>query len=184
MVGPRACNVVVLAVGVVLAAGCSLVSPRALASGEPERPGRWTDPPVGQTVDLSESEWRQRLTAEEFRVLRRRGTERAFTGRFHDHHEPGTYRCAGCGQPLFSSAHKFDSGTGWPSFDRPISGRVASETDDSYGMARTEVHCARCGGHLGHVFDDGPTATRNRYCINSIALDFERSRRTTRTDPG
>jgi peptide-methionine (R)-S-oxide reductase len=107
-------------------------------------------------------------------VLRQEGTESAFTGRWHDNHARGIYRCAGCGAPLFHSAHKFESGTGWPSFYRPIEeGRVERDVDSSHGMVRNEVHCARCGGHLGHVFDDGPRPTGLRYCINSISLDFE-----------
>lgn len=143
-------------------------------SAEPEHPERWSDPPVGEELDLSESQWRERLTAEEFHVLREQGTERAFTGRWHDHHGEGIYRCAGCGAPLFSSAHKFDSGTGWPSYYRPIAeGRVETEPDRSMGVTRTEVHCARCGGHLGHVFEDGPPPTGLRYCLNSVALDFD-----------
>ena len=160
-----------------VAAACSVPAPLVRASDEPERPSRWADPPASETINISEAEWRRRLSAEEFRVLRRAGTERAFTGRFHDHHGRGIYRCAGCGQPLFSSEHKFDSGTGWPSFDRPIRGRVDSESDTSLGMVRTEVHCHRCGGHLGHVFDDGPPSTGKRFCINSISLDFEPSER-------
>lgn len=154
--------------------GCG--SPGASAQDDAERPERFSDPPLGARLSLSEAEWRQRLTTSEYHVLREQGTERAFTGRFHDHHERGTYRCAGCGAPLFRSEHKFDSGTGWPSFDRPIQGRVDREVDRSLGVVRTEVRCACCGGHLGHVFDDGPTATRLRYCINSVSLDFDPDR--------
>jgi len=119
-----------------------------------------------------ESEER-RLTPEQHRVLRGKGTERAFTGRYWDHHEPGTYLCAGCGAVLFRSEDKFDSGSGWPSYTRPaLEGAVEREEDRSLGLARTEVHCARCGGHLGHVFPDGPAPTGLRYCINSASLDF------------
>jgi peptide-methionine (R)-S-oxide reductase len=125
-------------------------------------------------TDLTEEEWRSRLAPDRFRVLRQKGTERAFSGRYHDHDEEGTYRCAGCGLALFSSDDKFHSGTGWPSYTRPVDpGHVEREADHSHGMTRTEVLCSRCGGHLGHVFDDGPRPTGLRYCINSLSLEFE-----------
>lgn len=133
-------------------------------------------PPVGEKLELSESEWRQRLTREQFRVLRQEGTERAFSGAYHDEHRAGTYYCAGCGAPLYSSRHKFDSGTGWPSFYQAVEdGRVERRSDRSHGMVRTELVCARCEGHLGHVFRDGPPPTGDRHCINSVSLTFEPS---------
>lgn len=131
-------------------------------------------PPVGDKLVLSDEEWQKRLTPEQYKVLRRKGTEPAFCGGYTatKTHGPGTYHCTGCGAPLFTAKTKFDSGTGWPSFWEQIPGRVASEEDRSYGMVRTEVHCARCGGHLGHLFDDGPAPTGQRYCINAVSLSF------------
>jgi peptide-methionine (R)-S-oxide reductase len=125
-------------------------------------------------VQKTEEEWRRELTPEQYRVLREKGTERPFTGELNDMKEPGRYRCAGCGAELFSSDAKFESGTGWPSFYRPAEGEaVDTEEDSSFFMRRTEVLCSRCGGHLGHVFEDGPQPTGLRYCINSCALEFE-----------
>jgi peptide-methionine (R)-S-oxide reductase len=127
-------------------------------------------------VEKTADEWRKILTPEQFRVLREKGTERAYSGPLWDNHERGVYRCAGCGQPLFTSDTKFESGTGWPSFWEPADPQVvATQRDFSWGMFRTEVHCSRCGGHLGHVFDDGPKPTGQRYCMNSAALTFEKA---------
>jgi peptide-methionine (R)-S-oxide reductase len=124
-------------------------------------------------IEKSDAEWRRDLTAEQYRVLRKHGTERAGTSPLNNEHRDGTFRCAGCGEPLFSSATKFDSGTGWPSFYQPIDGAVGVSTDRSFFMTRTEVHCARCEGHLGHVFPDGPAPTGQRYCMNGVAMRFE-----------
>lgn len=123
---------------------------------------------------LSETEWRERLSPEQYHVLREGGTERAFTGQYEKNKAPGLYRCAGCGAPLFDAATKYDSGSGWPSYYQPVAGEAVEEiTDMSHGMVRTEVRCAKCEGHLGHVFPDGPNPTGLRYCINSASLDFE-----------
>ncbi len=123
--------------------------------------------------DKTEAEWKACLTPMQYRVLRKHGTERAFTGEYWDSKTPGTYRCAGCGESLFRSDHKFESGTGWPSYWQPVDGGVETKDDRSWFMKRTEVHCSSCGGHLGHVFPDGPQPTGLRYCINSAALKLE-----------
>lgn len=125
-------------------------------------------------IKKSETEWRDALSPDQFHVLREAGTERAFTGKYWNNHATGMYHCAGCGAPLFASDTKFDSGTGWPSFTRPVeSGAVSEHRDTTHGMVRTEVRCAHCEGHLGHVFPDGPGPEGLRYCMNSAALDFK-----------
>ena len=123
-------------------------------------------------IQKSEQEWQEVLTPEQFKVLRKHGTERAGTSPLDKNYDDGTYQCAGCGQPLFTSETKFDSGTGWPSFYKPIEGAIDTTTDRSLFMSRTEVHCSRCGGHLGHVFNDGPKPTGQRYCMNGVSLEF------------
>ena len=124
-------------------------------------------------IPKTEDEWRARLSPEQFDVLRKHGTERAGTSPLNREHRPGVFRCAGCGQELFDSKTKFESGTGWPSFWAPLENAVETKTDRNYGMVRTEVHCSRCAGHLGHVFEDGPRPTGLRYCMNGVSLAFE-----------
>ncbi len=123
-------------------------------------------------VALGDEEWRQRLTSAQYSVLREHGTERAGTSPLDKEYGPGLYHCAGCGQPVFDAATKFDSGTGWPSFSAPLDDGVETTSDRSFFMVRTEVHCRQCGGHLGHAFDDGPKPTGQRYCLNGVALEF------------
>jgi peptide-methionine (R)-S-oxide reductase len=129
---------------------------------------------MSKKINKSNIEWKNELTKEQYRILREKLTEAPFSGNYWNNKKKGVYRCAGCGQPLFDSDTKFESGTGWPSFYAPIDeDNVAKESDRSFGMKRTEVLCSKCGGHLGHVFKDGPKPTGDRYCINSISLDFE-----------
>jgi len=128
---------------------------------------------VKRPMPESEEEWKKMLTPQQYRILRGKGTEMAFTGEYLHEKADGTYACAACGNPLFASDAKFDSGTGWPSFDQALPGAIETHNDTSHGMVRTEITCARCGSHLGHVFDDGPTKTGKRYCINSVCLDLE-----------
>ncbi|MEM1207620.1 MAG: peptide-methionine (R)-S-oxide reductase MsrB [Acidobacteriota bacterium] len=127
-------------------------------------------------IPKTDADWRERLTPEQYRIARQQGTERAFTGAYWNHKEPGVYRCIGCDAELFRSEEKFDSGTGWPSFFDAEKANVETQTDTSHGMVRTEVHCRRCGSHLGHVFPDGPGPSGLRYCINSASLKFVRGR--------
>ena len=159
---------------------CAFVLGRFALAGETPPPQDVDDsaktypsPSKDGTVALSDEQWKERLSSEEHRILRKQGTERAFTGDLWNHKEAGTYVCAACGLDLFASDTKFKSGTGWPSYYQPIEPAAVGEHEDrAYGTLRTEVHCARCGGHLGHVFDDGPQPTGLRYCINSLSLDF------------
>ncbi len=182
--GANPAVVVAISVGLVLAA--MVVGPLIARAGDRKpNPGQkgnqmnravqvHKDDPSVDKVVKSDAEWRRELAPEEYHVLRQKGTEPPFSGDLVNNHAEGVYVCAGCGQVLFSSKDKYDSGSGWPSYTRPIDpGQVEERRDSSHGMVRTEVVCSRCGGHLGHVFDDGPAPTGLRYCINSAAMDFE-----------
>jgi peptide-methionine (R)-S-oxide reductase len=149
------------------------VEPHSLSTGEGTNPQEKTKSKGIKKVSKTDAEWREQLTPEQYDVLRHEGTEYAFSSPLNDIHDQGTFVCAGCGLPVFSSAQKFDSGTGWPSFWAPIKKEnVIEETDKSLGMTRTKVACAQCDGHLGHVFDDGPKPTGLRYCMNGVAMKF------------
>lgn len=130
---------------------------------------------MSNKLQKTDADWRETLSEEEYRVLRQKGTERPHTGKYNLHFENGTYVCKGCGQKLFESDSKFDAHCGWPSFDKAIKGTVDYILDKSHGMIRTEIVCSNCGGHLGHVFNDGPTETGTRYCVNSVSIDFEKN---------
>jgi len=124
-------------------------------------------------IEKSDADWKKQLTSEQYRILREKGTERPFTGKYNTHYDAGIYSCAACGNELYKSETKFDSGCGWPSFDDEIEGAIMRKRDVTHGMIRTEIMCANCGSHLGHVFNDGPTSTGIRHCVNSVSIDFK-----------
>ena len=176
----------ILAGAAFFAVGCDHSTMTTAASAAPttNSPPAITNQAMSDKFTKSDAEWREKLTPEQYAVLRQKGTERAFTGKFLNTKEKGTYRCAGCGTVLFESDTKFDSGCGWPSFYAPAGTNTITEAqDNSHFMQRTEVLCSKCGGHLGHVFDDGPNPTGLRYCINSASLDFEAKKETPAKPP-
>lgn len=155
-------------------AASSAPAPATARSDQPDEPAMKIEIKKDKVV-RTEAEWKQALTPEQFHIMREKGTERAFSGKYWDTTEPGVYKCAGCGQVLFSSTSKFDSHCGWPSFDRALADGTITETrDTTFGMERVEVTCTRCGAHLGHIFDDGPTETGMRYCINSASIELQK----------
>jgi len=153
--------------------------PAAEAPGQHAHPHHDHGAPVGSVVELSPAQWKERLSSAQYRILREKGTERPGTGTLLGEKRKGTFRCAGCGAPLFDAKTKFESGTGWPSFFKSLPGRVSELKDESYGMSRVEILCSRCGGHLGHIFDDGPQPTGQRYCVNSLSLEFDPANQST-----
>lgn len=157
-----------------LAVAFASISCTAQTQNQAQEETASTEEAMDFNVQKTDAEWREQLSAEQYRVLREAGTEYPGTGEYNLHFEEGTYTCAGCGEALFSSDSKFDAHCGWPSFDREIEeGKIIERLDRSHGMTRTEILCGNCGGHLGHVFNDGPTGTGLRYCVNSASLDFE-----------
>ena len=151
----------------------ALLSAIGLAPAAARAQGPSAPKPKVEPLRLTDAEWKQRLTPEQYAVLRQEGTERPGSSPLNSEKRQGVFACAGCDLPVFTSAMKFESGTGWPSFNDPVAGSVETTTDRSYGMVRTEVHCSRCGSHLGHVFEDGPPPTHLRYCINGVAMNFK-----------
>jgi methionine-R-sulfoxide reductase len=160
-------------IAIICITACNTSNTKDMRDMQSKLKGKQPDSTV-DTIVKTEQEWKEQLTAEQYYILREKGTERAFTGKYLLNKDDGVYECAACGNPLFKSNRKFDSHCGWPSFDDQIEGAVKTERDSSHGMVRTEIMCARCGGHLGHVFDDGPTNTGLRYCVNSVSIDFKK----------